>query len=126
MLDDRKSKEIKLIENNLSLELNEEKYIRKDMEQRVTKKLDEKMFSLRMEVAKEQKNTDELLENNTKSIIEQLENIQLESENERRLRYAMLHINELINDLVSEMKILSSFLIQELYYIAAANKKFDY
>ena len=62
------------------------------MEQRVTKKLDEKLFSLRMEVAKEQKNTDELLENNTKSIIEQLENIQLETENERRSRYSLLII----------------------------------
>jgi len=38
ILEDRKTKEIKLVETTIALELNEEKQVRKDMEARILKK----------------------------------------------------------------------------------------
>lgn len=55
-LDERKSKELKLVENNLNIDLNLLKQGRKDYEAKVNKLLDEKLFNLRLELAKEKKN----------------------------------------------------------------------
>ena len=51
-MDERKTKEIKLVENNIALELNVEKQNRKEMETKITKKVDDKIYTLRLEVAK--------------------------------------------------------------------------
>ena len=86
ILDERKTKEIKLVENNIALELNVEKQSRKEIEQRITKKVEEKIYSLRVDVAKEQKANDELLERQTSEISDQIQTIQNDLENERRTR----------------------------------------
>jgi len=53
ILEERKNKEIKLVENNIALELNVERQTRREMETRIAKKLDEKVYALRLDVAKE-------------------------------------------------------------------------
>lgn len=85
-MDERKTKEIKLVENNIALELNVEKQNRKEMEAKITKKVDDKIYALRVEVAKEQKQADELLERQTRDINEQIGAIQMEIDQERKSR----------------------------------------
>merc|ERR1711865_375767 len=55
MLEERKAKEFKLIENSILLDLNVEKQHRKDAEQLLIKNIDEKCFGLRLALAKEKK-----------------------------------------------------------------------
>ena len=56
------------------------------MEAKITKKVDDKIYSLRIEVAKEQKQADELLERQTLEINEQISNLQNEIDQERKSR----------------------------------------
>ena len=65
-----------MVENNIALELNVEKQSRKEMEQRIAKRVEEKIYTLRIEIAKEQKAGDELLEQQTKEIAEQISGLQ--------------------------------------------------
>jgi len=51
ILEDRKNKEIKLVETTIALELNEEKQVRKDMESRILKKVEDKIYNLKNDVA---------------------------------------------------------------------------
>ena len=74
------------MENNIALELNVEKQNRKDMEAKITKKVDDKIYSLRIEVAKEQKQADELLERQSREINENISGLQNEIDQERRSR----------------------------------------
>lgn len=52
---DKKSKEIKLAENNLILDINQEKQSRKETENRLAKIVDEKLFALKLDLSKEKK-----------------------------------------------------------------------
>lgn len=54
-LDERKAKELKLVENNLRIDLNLLKQARKDTEGKVLKILDEKLYSIKVELLKEKK-----------------------------------------------------------------------
>lgn len=58
-IDERKSKELKLCENNISIELNIEKQNRRETEAKIQKMLDERLYSLKLDLAKEKKMTDE-------------------------------------------------------------------
>jgi len=72
ILDERKSKELKLVENNVSLDLNVEKQNRKDNENKIQKQIDEKCFSLRLELAKEKKTREEVMDRHAKELAEQI------------------------------------------------------
>ena len=85
-MDERKTKEVKLIEKNVNLELNTEKQNRKETEQRIVKKLEEKINALRTDVTKEQKKEDELIEKQTKEVIDQINELQDILENEKMNR----------------------------------------
>jgi len=86
ILDDRKNKEIKLVETNIALELNEEKQIRKEMEQRILKKGDEKVYSLRVDVSKDQKSREDSIQRQMKEISDQTGHLQREIEEEKKTR----------------------------------------
>jgi len=55
MLDERKAKELKLTENNITIELNVEKQNRRETEAKITKMIDERLYSLKLDLAKEKK-----------------------------------------------------------------------
>lgn len=55
ILDEKKGKEIKLAENNITIELNVEKQNRREAESRITKTIDERLYSLKLDLAKEKK-----------------------------------------------------------------------
>ena len=86
ILIDRKDKEIRLVETNIALELNEEKQARKEMEQRLLKKVDEKIYSLRIDVSKDQKNREEIIQRQMRDLTDQTTQSQNEVEIERRTR----------------------------------------
>ena len=71
------------------MELNVEKQNRKDMETKIAKRVDDKIYSLRIEVAKEQKQADELLEHQSRDINEQVSGLQNEVDQERKSRYSL-------------------------------------
>lgn len=52
---DKKAKEIKIVENNLILDINQEKQTRKETESKLAKIVDEKLFGLRLDLSKEKK-----------------------------------------------------------------------
>ena len=58
-IDERKAKELKLCENNISIELNVEKQNRRETDAKIQKMLDERLYSLKLDLAKEKKMTDE-------------------------------------------------------------------
>ena len=62
LLDERKGKELKLIENNLQIDLSVLKQARKDYEVKATSILDDRVYKLRLELAKEKKSREELEE----------------------------------------------------------------
>ncbi len=74
------------MENNIALELNVEKQSRKEMETKIAKKVDDKISALRFEVAKEQKQADDLLARQSSEINEQISNLQNEVDQERKSR----------------------------------------
>lgn len=55
LLDERKSKELKLAENNIQIELNVEKQNRRESEAKITKMIDERLYGLKLDLAKEKK-----------------------------------------------------------------------
>lgn len=85
-MDERKSKEIKLVENNMMLEVESEKQGRNEVEQKIFKKADEKIYGLRLDAAKEQKKIDEVVEKQTQEIIDGLTGLRQDLEIERRTR----------------------------------------
>lgn len=58
-MDERKSKEMKLSENNINIELNVEKQNRRESEAKITKMVDERLYSLKLDLAKEKKMREE-------------------------------------------------------------------
>jgi hypothetical protein len=59
ILDEKKAKEIKLTENNITIELNVEKQNRREAEARITKTIDERLYGLKLDLAKEKKMREE-------------------------------------------------------------------
>jgi hypothetical protein len=55
MIDEKKSKEMKLIDNNIQIEINIEKQHRRESEAKLSKLLDERLYTLRLDLAKEKK-----------------------------------------------------------------------
>lgn len=55
ILDEKKGKELKLSENNITIELNIEKQNRKETEAKITKTIDERLYGLKLDLAKEKK-----------------------------------------------------------------------
>lgn len=55
LLDEKKSKELKLTENNLLIDLNLEKQHRRESEAKISKMIDEKLYTIRLDLAKEKK-----------------------------------------------------------------------
>ncbi len=55
MIDEKKSKEMKLIDNNIQIELNIEKQNRREGEAKLSKLLDERLYTIRLDLAKEKK-----------------------------------------------------------------------
>ncbi len=58
-MDERKGKEIKLAENNINIELNVEKQNRTESESKINKMVDERLFALKLDLAKEKKTREE-------------------------------------------------------------------
>ena len=79
-----------MVETNIALELNEEKQARKEMEQRILKKVDEKIYGLRIDVSKDQKNREEAIQKEITDITDQATLLQNELEIERRTRYVYI------------------------------------
>ena len=59
LLDERKAKEIKLCDNNIQIELNVERQNRRESEAKITKMIDERLYSLKLDLAKEKKSREE-------------------------------------------------------------------
>ena len=55
IVDEKKTKEIKLCENNLQIELNIEKQHRRETEAKISKIVDERLYTIRLDLAKEKK-----------------------------------------------------------------------
>lgn len=55
IMDDLKTKELKLAENNILIDLNIEKQHRRESEAKLSKLLDERLYTLRLDLAKEKK-----------------------------------------------------------------------
>lgn len=55
LLDERKSKELKLCDNNIQIELNMERQNRRESEAKITKMIDERLYGLKLDLAKEKK-----------------------------------------------------------------------
>ena len=55
LLDEKKDKELKLTENNLQIEVNVEKQHRRESEAKISKIIDERLYTLRLDLAKEKK-----------------------------------------------------------------------
>lgn len=59
LLDERKQKEIKLSENNIQIELQVERQNRRETEAKITKMIDERLYGLKLDLAKEKKMREE-------------------------------------------------------------------
>ena len=77
LIDEKKTKEIKLIENNLQIDLNVEKQHRREAEAKLTKLLDERLlYTLRLDLAKEKKVREEAQEGTQGMFGEQMRRLQ--------------------------------------------------
>ena len=61
-MEERKDKELKLIENKIRVEIAAQTQDRKESEETVNQSLDEKVYSLRLELTKEKKTREEMEE----------------------------------------------------------------
>jgi hypothetical protein len=86
-MDERKAKELKLVENHITLELNKEKQGRKDSEQKISKFVDEKAFALRIEIAREKKAREENEDKYAKELADHLAKLQEDLDIEQKIRY---------------------------------------
>jgi len=91
-LDERKTKEVKLVEKNIQIDLNAEKKGRRDVEQRVVTKVEEKISALRQDVSKEQRKEDEVVESRTNQVVTELNDVQDTLEAERKHRFLIFKV----------------------------------
>jgi hypothetical protein len=81
-MDERKAKELKLVENNLRIDLNLLKQARKDTEGKVTKGLDDRLYSIKVDLLKEKKLREEFESAQEQQLEETLERLLSFSEDE--------------------------------------------
>jgi hypothetical protein len=86
LLDERKSKELKLSENNIQIELNVERQNKRETEAKITKMIDERLYSLKLDLAKEKKMREEGEERYYRTYGEQINRLQEEIELENKIR----------------------------------------
>ncbi len=91
-MDERKTKEVKLVEKNIQIDLNAEKKGRRDVEQRVVTKVEEKISALRQDVSKEQRKEDEVVESRTNQVVTELNDVQDTLEAERKHRFLIFKV----------------------------------
>ncbi|CAD8067546.1 unnamed protein product [Paramecium primaurelia] len=81
-----RSKDLKLLEGFLGKELQNEKINRKDYEVKIIKNTDEKVYSLKLDLARQKKYREETEEKNSQEIGDRVLQLQEEVEEERRQR----------------------------------------
>lgn len=86
LLDERKSKEVKLCENNIQIELNVERQNRRESEAKITKMIDERLYGLKLDLAKEKKIREEAEDRYYRTFGEQINRLSDEIELENKLR----------------------------------------
>lgn len=72
LLDEKKSKELKLVENNLHIDLNLLKQSRKETEGKLLRLLDEQVYSVQLDIAKERKIREQVTEQQTRQLEEHI------------------------------------------------------
>eukprot|EP00708_Paratrimastix_pyriformis_P004795 GAFH01003726.1.p1 GENE.GAFH01003726.1~~GAFH01003726.1.p1 ORF type:complete len:268 (-),score=98.60 GAFH01003726.1:92-871(-) len=111
LLDEKKTKELKLLESSISLDLSVEKQARKDSEARITRQIDERCFQLRLELAREKKTREESEEKHTKEMVEEIQRLTEALESERHQREEKGEI--IVRRMTDEMQALRAFLDEE-------------
>ncbi|GKT34383.1 Endoplasmic reticulum transmembrane helix translocase [Aduncisulcus paluster] len=86
ILDERKKKELGLVESSITLDLNVERQQRKDGEAKLMKSIEERVFAVRLELVKEKKAREEAEERQTREVSEEVGRIADALEQERRTR----------------------------------------
>jgi len=85
-IDERKEKELKLLENKILIELNKEKQYRKENDAYMMKQIDEKIYNLRLELTKEKKVREEDEDRIALQLNQQYNSLKEEIENEKKRR----------------------------------------
>jgi hypothetical protein len=80
LLDEKKTKEFKLAENNIMIDLNIEKQLRRESEAKMSKLLDERLYTIRLDLAKEKKIREDTQEHNYSQFGESIRALQEEIE----------------------------------------------
>ena len=86
LLDERKVKELKLVENSLLIDLNLLKQSRKEQEIKIVNLLDEKLYSIKYELAKERKIREEFSEQQSVQLSSSIERLNTVFEEETNAR----------------------------------------
>jgi len=86
ILEERKEKELQLVENNIAIELNVDRQERKETAQEALRKVDEKIQAVRIDVITEERERIEEIERQHKIISDQVNNFEKELNEEKRLR----------------------------------------
>jgi len=86
ILEERKEKELQLVENNIALELNVERQEIKETAQEALRKVDEKIQAVRLDVITEERERIEEIERQHRIISDQVINFEKELDEEKRLR----------------------------------------
>ena len=86
LLDERKTKELKLSENNVLIDLNVEKQNRRETEAKISKIIDERLYTIRLDLAKEKKVREESQDQSYGSFGEQIARLRDEIQTERFLK----------------------------------------
>merc|ERR1719183_1195658 len=86
VLDERKTKEIKAVEQACQLDLTVEKRGRKDLETKIMKQVDETCFALRLDLAREKKLREEAEEHHEKEVADEIIRIADSIDQERKNR----------------------------------------
>lgn len=85
-VDERKEKEIKLLENKTLIEINKEKQFRKENDNYLVKQIEEKVYNMRVDLSKEKKGREEDDERLGNQLNLQYNALKDEIENEKRKR----------------------------------------
>jgi len=114
LLEERKIKEMSLVESNLALELKNEKQLAKEIERKTLAQVEGKIQNVRVTFAEEQRKMSELREEQTNIINDQLNNLQqgIKEEQVQReenqnniIRNISSRINKFSETLVTEKKV---------------------
>jgi len=87
ILEERKEKELQLVENNIALELNVAKQERKETAQEALRKVDEKIQAVKLDVITEERERIEEIERQHRIISDQVVSFEKELNEEKRIRY---------------------------------------